>query len=99
MNTATLVGLIAGIGVPALIAIGTGLLAKFAPSQKCADWLWGVVYPLLVTADKFMSVKIGDKTEEKLRESVLGTIAYVMQVVGQRLDNWIHTKDTDGSEK
>ena len=99
MNTTTLVGLLVGIGVPALIGIGTGLLAKFAPSQKCADWLWNFLFPLITMADKLMSVKIGAKSEETLRETVLGTLAYVMTSVGQRLDNWLHSQDTDGSQK
>jgi len=92
-------GIIIGIALPAAISLGTGLLAKFAPRQKCADWLWAVLYPLIVALDKLLDIKVGKKSAEIIQETVFGTIAYVMQSTAARINNFLRLQDTDGSEK
>jgi hypothetical protein len=46
-------------------------------------------------ADKFLDLKIGDKLSEKVLEGVVGTIGYVMQFVGYKIQLWLKGKDTD----
>lgn len=98
MNDAIL-GIIVGIGVPALATVACGLLAKFAPREKCADWLWAPVLRIMIIVDTFLNIKVGKATSEKIAESVWGTFGYVLASTGTRIMNWLRLRDTDKTVK
>ena len=92
-----LVGLLIAVGGGAVASIGCGLLAKFLPRDKCAAAVWGWILPILNICDKFLDLKVGNKTSEQVEESVFGTIGFVMYFCGQQIDLWLKNKDTDNS--
>lgn len=99
MDKGTVLTMLIAIGAPALSSILAALIAKFVPRQKLADNLWAIIYKGLLIIEKVADLRIGGKAREIIEESILGTIAYCMRVIGQRIENYLLKNDTDGSVK
>jgi len=88
-NSTLLTVLLTGLAFPVLVSVGSGLIAKFLPRQKCADFVWGFVKGVLDACDKLLDLKVGNKTSAQIEESVFGTIGFVLQFVGAKILDWV----------